>query len=145
MPMDVKQFFVDIRGQIISLFYSVKTFIDDSRTKLKNLYQTNYNTGIYHLEHGNLWDATFRFKIIKRYWPDQVQAQYMYAYCLALQNMNIDAKNVLSEVLEKQPNYEEAKYLLKLIKNGQTQKIISEYNDVFNKSLQEEQKNNNND
>ncbi len=142
MLTNIKQFFEKTKKQSVSLFQRAKAFIDDSKTKFRNLYQTNYDTGIYHLEHGHLWDATFRFKIIKRYWPNELQAQYMYAYCLVLQNMNNEAEKLLIKILAKDPDYEEAMDLLSDIENDNTQKIVSDYNNKVNKFLKKETQDN---
>lgn len=129
---NTKDFFRKARGQISSIAEKVRFFIEDSKKKFHNLYQTNYDTGMYHLSHGNLWDAAFRFKIIKRFWPNKLEAQYMYAYCLVLQNLNFDAKKLLNEILEKDPNYLEAKDLLEKIEKNETAKVIDEFKVKFN-------------
>ena len=128
-----KEFFKRAKVQILNIFDKSKNFIKSSREKFQNLYQTNYNTGMYHLEHGNLWDATFRFKIIKRFWPNELEAQYKYAYCLVLQEMNGDAETLLKEILEKDPNYEEARNLLQKIENNDTKKMVDDFKAKFNK------------
>ncbi len=140
MLTNIKQFFEKTKNQTISLYQKLKFFIEDSKRKFQNLYQTNYDTGIYHLEHNHLWDASFRFKIIKRFWPNELKAQYMYAYCLVLQNFNGDAKRLLEEMLQKDPNYTEAKELLERIKNNDTKELVDKYNAKFNKPEQVEQK-----
>jgi len=133
MLKNTKEFFKRTKFKVVLFFDKFESFVNNTREKLKNLYQTNYNTGMYHLEHGNLWDATLRFKIIKKFWPDKLEAQYQYAVCLILQNMNQDATALLNEMLGKDQNYIGAKNLLEDLENGRTQKIVEEYKAKFNK------------
>jgi len=77
------------------------------REKTKNLRQTNYNLGIKHLENGHVDEAIIRFKIIRRFWPDVIDAQYQIAYCLVLKEKFKEAKKVLDELLNKNPDYDQ--------------------------------------
>lgn len=117
-------------GQLLSGY---RKFVANTKQKLGNMSDTNYNTGMYHLDRGNLFDATFRFKIIKKFWPDRLEAQCKYAYCLILQNMINDATILLHEILAKDPNMVEAQQLLNRINNGEADKIIKEYNEKIKK------------
>jgi tetratricopeptide (TPR) repeat protein len=78
------------------------------RKKCKNLRETNYLLGLKHLENGRLTDAIFRFRIIKKFWPDLFDAYYQLAYCLILKNKPQKAKEVLEELLSKKPDYGQA-------------------------------------
>lgn len=106
-------------------------FFNESKYKLQHLYETNYNNGLYHLEHGNLWDASFRFKMMKRLYPDKLEAQCQYAVCLILQGFNKDAETLLVEILEKDPKYNQAEELLNKVKNNDTKKMVEEYKERF--------------
>jgi tetratricopeptide (TPR) repeat protein len=77
------------------------------REKTKNLRQTNYNLGIKHLENGHVDEAIIRFKIIRRFWPDVIDAQYQIAYCLVLKEKFKEAKKVLDELLNKNSDYDQ--------------------------------------
>jgi tetratricopeptide (TPR) repeat protein len=77
------------------------------REKTKNLRQTNYDLGIKHLENGHVDEAIIRFKIIRRFWPDVIDAQYQIAYCLVLKEKFKEAKKVLDELLNKNPDYDQ--------------------------------------
>ncbi|HSQ97802.1 MAG TPA: tetratricopeptide repeat protein [Rickettsiales bacterium] len=129
-----------MKSKLVLLSGMFQSFVSNNREKFKNLYQTNYKTGMYHLEHGNLWDATLRFKIIKKFWPEKLEAQYQYAICLILQNMIRDAKALLSDVLKNNPDYTEAKTLLEDIESNKTQQIIEEYKAKFEKDNETEKK-----
>ncbi len=75
------------------------------REKTKNLRQTNYDLGMKHLENGHIDEAIIRFKIICKFWPDVVDAQYQLAYCLVLKEKFKEAKKVLDQLLSKNPDY----------------------------------------
>jgi tetratricopeptide (TPR) repeat protein len=75
------------------------------REKTKNLRQTNYDLGMKHLENGHIDEAIIRFKIIRKFWPDVVDAQYQLAYCLVLKEKFKEAKKVLDQLLSKNPDY----------------------------------------
>ena len=85
--------------QITEEFSSIKE-------KCQDLQQTNYDLGIKHLENGRLPEAIIRFRIIKKFWPDNLDAKYQLAYCLSLKDKFNEAKQTLEELLEKSPNYD---------------------------------------
>lgn len=85
--------------------------------KCKNLLETNYKLGNLHLEKGNLSDAIFRFRFIKKFWPNFFEAQYKLAYCLVLKEEFFEARKVIKELLEKDPNNQNAVDLLNQIKS----------------------------
>ncbi len=89
-------------------FLSIKTEISTVREKAKDLHQTNFELGNHHLENGNLSEAIFRFRFIKKFWPDDYDAYYLLAYCLTLKEKPRKARRVLEELLEKDPNYDPA-------------------------------------
>lgn len=135
---NTKEFLKKTKSKIILFFGQFQNFVNDTKEKFKNLYQTNYNTGMHHLENGNLWDATLRFKIIKKFWPNKLEAQYQYAVCLILQDMEQQAKILLNEMIAKDKNYTEALNLLKDLESGNTQKMVEEYKAKFNKNNEKE-------
>ncbi len=130
----IKEFFKKWTAKFLDFINLSKTFIKQQKEKLKNLYQTNYNTGMFHLEHGNLWDAAFRFKIIKKFWPDKLEAQYQYAICLVLEDMKNDAIALLKDILKKDENYSDAKQLLNDLENNIENPVIKSYKEKFKKS-----------
>ncbi len=95
----------------IDFFGKKAEFIKDEffiiKSKCKNLRQTNYLLGLKHIENGHLTDAIFRFRFIKKFWPDLFDAYYQLAYCLALDNQPQKAREVLQELLAKNPNYDQ--------------------------------------
>jgi tetratricopeptide (TPR) repeat protein len=82
------------------------------KDKCKNLQQTNYQLGLHHLEKGNLSEAVFRFRIIKKIWPEFLDAYYQMAYALFLRKKFKLAKDVLNELLAKNPSHLQAQELL---------------------------------
>jgi tetratricopeptide (TPR) repeat protein len=80
------------------------------KEKCKDLRQTNYNLGLKHIEKGNLFDAIFRFYLIKKFWPDFFDAYYQLAYCLLLNDKPQKAEKILQELLAKKPDYDQKAY-----------------------------------
>ena len=76
------------------------------REKLKDLRQTNYNLGVKHLENGNISEAVFRFKIVKKFWPHYYEAYYQLAYALILSDKIDQARIVIDQLVEKDPSYQ---------------------------------------
>lgn len=101
-----------IHQKIGNLFHFVKNKTQetkeefgDIKSKVSNLLETNYNLGLKHLEKGNISDAVFRFRFVKKFWPDCFDAYYYLAYSLALNKRPFEAKKVLTELLVKKPDY----------------------------------------
>jgi tetratricopeptide (TPR) repeat protein len=94
-------------------FQAIQNEFYTIRAKCENLRETNYNLGLKHLEKGNLSDAIFRFRFIKKFWPDLLDARYQLAYCLVLKKKPFEAKKILEELFAQNPNYDsKAKELL---------------------------------
>ena len=130
----IGEFFKKWMAKFLDFINLCKTSIKQQKEKFKNLYQTNYNTGMFHLEQGNLWDASLRFKIIKKFWPDKLEAQYQYAICLVLEDMKDDAISLLKDILKKDENYSDAKQLLNDLENNIENPVIKSYKEKFKKS-----------
>ncbi|MBP7710520.1 MAG: tetratricopeptide repeat protein [Rickettsiales bacterium] len=75
------------------------------KEKCKDLHYTNFDLASRHLEKGNLSEAIFRFRFVKKFWPNDFDAYYQLAYCLVLKNKPEKAKEVLEELLKLNPNY----------------------------------------
>ncbi len=108
-----------IRGKLENLtFFTqekiswIKTEISELIKKCQNLRDTNYQLGLKHLENGHLPEAIFRFRFIKKFWPDHYDSHYQLAYCLALNKKLLQARVVLKELLRQKPDYEKAQDLL---------------------------------
>ncbi|MBU6141076.1 MAG: hypothetical protein KGP29_05955 [Proteobacteria bacterium] len=88
------------------------------KKKLENLRETNYNQGLKYLERGDLKDAIWRFSIVKKFWPDLLDAHYQLAYSLMLNKKPHKAEMVLRELLQSHPDYDpKARELLARIEN----------------------------
>ena len=124
----IKLFIENIKENFLKLNNNFINFIKTIKYKLSNLYETNYNTGLKFIEDGNLFDAVFRFKLIKIFFPKKVEPKYQYAYCLALYKYYPDAKFELQKIINEFPDYEDAKILLNQIETKEFNKIVEEYN-----------------
>jgi thioredoxin-like negative regulator of GroEL len=60
-----------------------------------------------HLERGNLSEAIFRFKMVKKFWPENYEAYYQLAYCLIMDEQTEKAQEVIDELLLKNPASQE--------------------------------------
>lgn len=89
------------------------------RSKMKNLRETNYKLGLQHMKDGHLIDATFRFRMIRKFWPDLLDAHYQLAYCLLLKKKPEKAKEVLQNLVKNHPDCDpKAHELLSRIENA---------------------------
>jgi tetratricopeptide (TPR) repeat protein len=96
----VSHFMDNVFAYVIAEYQAIKN-------KSKNLSKTNYELGIKHLEQGNLQEAIFRFKITKKFWPENYEAYYELIYCLIMEQDLEEAQKVIDELLEKRPDYKE--------------------------------------
>lgn len=97
------------------------------REKMKDLSKTNYDLGMKHLERGLVLEAIFRFKMVKRFWPDNYEAYYQLAYCLILVEKFDQAEEIIAELITKNPDYESrVMVLLSSIDNAKNKKAESE-------------------
>jgi tetratricopeptide (TPR) repeat protein len=97
------------------------------REKMKDLSTTNYNLGMKHLENGRISEAIFRFKLLKKFWPENYEAYYQLAYCLILEEKFDKAEEIITELLQKNSDYEDrVMVLLSSIDNAKKKKAESE-------------------
>jgi len=104
-----------------------KSTITESRSRLSNLEKSNYDIGRYHLRRGHIWDATFRFKLMNKFWPEYKDAKYYLAYCLAIKGKYEDAKKFINEFLGSNPNHKKAKELHNALENEKMEEFIKKY------------------
>lgn len=123
----IKNFIYKTKETLFLIFNNSILFIINNEKKIKNLYETNYNTALFHLKNNNLRDANFRFNIIEKFWPDKIDVKYDHAICLLAMKRKNKAIDKLNEILKINPNYELAKKLLSELNNENNQSdIISE-------------------
>lgn len=105
-------------GFVGDAYNTVRGEFTVAREKSKDLRRSNYDIGLKHLEKGDISEAVFRFRLTKKFWPDFFDAHYQLAYCLALSNKLNQAKTVLEELLQKNPDFDpKARDLLDQIKS----------------------------
>jgi tetratricopeptide (TPR) repeat protein len=133
-----------VKDSLINKVQQVPTFvskkIDEAvteygiiREKMKDLSATNYNLGMKHLENGRTSEAIFRFKMIKKFWPENYEAYYQLAYCLILVEKFDKAEEVIVELLQKNPDYEtKVMTLLSSIDNAKKKAESENINDGAN-------------
>lgn len=103
---------INISDKVSSLFNSLnsktKLLVEEFKTiqeKCKDLPKTNYDLGMKYLESGNLAEAIFRFKVIKKFWPNYYDAYYQLTYCLIIDGKFKEAELVIIDLLSKNPEY----------------------------------------
>lgn len=77
------------------------------KIKLKNLEETNFNLGRLHLEKGDLKEARFRFYLMTKFYPKNLDAKYELAYCYALMEKYLKSQKTLEHIVKQNPNYSE--------------------------------------
>ncbi len=98
-------FFKEIPAMSKSFFFNSLNDYKSLRGKMTNLMETNYRQGIWHIEKNNISDAIFRFRFIKKFWPQHLDSQYHLALCLIKKNKHREAKDVLKNLLTISPDY----------------------------------------
>ncbi|GMO61486.1 MAG: hypothetical protein Ta2D_07440 [Rickettsiales bacterium] len=125
----VKDFFVKfdkakIKAKIDIATDMSKNFIDETKNKFNNLYETNLNTGLHFLSKGHIGEANFRFWFMCKTWKEEIVPQYYYAYCLLIKGKVKDSKSILEKIQEQNTD---AKILLDKINNGKSDEVVEEY------------------
>jgi tetratricopeptide (TPR) repeat protein len=75
------------------------------KNKFDNLLETNYNQGLSHLSNNKISEAIFRFRFIKKFWPNHLDSYYQLAICYLKKEKTVEAKNILQELFTKKPDY----------------------------------------
>ncbi len=104
-----------LSGEFKKKLDSMKDEFFVMKDKCDNLLDTNYKIGLKHIEKGNLSDAIFRFRFIKKFWPDHHDSLYQLSYCLILNKKPEEAKKILEELVAKNPQHQNGKELLEII------------------------------
>ncbi|MFT7098836.1 MAG: tetratricopeptide (TPR) repeat protein [Rickettsiales bacterium] len=94
-----------ISGAVDNFFSKAVEEFGSIMEKSKDLSSTNYNLGMKYLDEGNIKEAIFRFKITKKFWPDNHEAYYQLIVCFVLQGKTEKAKKVADELLKIAPQY----------------------------------------
>jgi predicted TPR repeat methyltransferase len=104
---------------IQSMIYKVKLSVHDIKIKLANLSKTNFDLGLYHFEKGNISDAIFRFKLLRRFDNGYEDLDYLLGRCYLEQSKYDKAKFFLNMYIasNKPKLKEEAIYCMKIVDN----------------------------
>lgn len=147
--LQLEEFIVSIPQKIRVLILEFMNQCSIAVEKLKNLSQTNYNLGIFHMDKGNVNDAKMRFNFTVKLNPDLALAHYHLARC-HLFNLDFDkARQELNIALSLDKTLTAAKYRLDIIDRNiklqpiPIQVIQEDYNNCANtyeKYLETQQK-----
>ena len=71
----------DLKSKLLDIVKSWLVFYQEALIKIKDLGNTNYKLGIYHLKNNNISDAILRFKLLLLFGFDQPKIYYYMAHC----------------------------------------------------------------
>jgi predicted TPR repeat methyltransferase len=102
----------NLKEAVVDLLNKAKYELIEVRKKMKNLEHTNYDLGMYHYNSGNLSDAIFRFKMLKKIFKVSGQIDYFIGRCYIERNQIEKAKPYIESYLKGMDTTfrEEAKY-----------------------------------
>jgi len=102
----------------------MESFLEEcskAQGKLKNLPETNYRLGLYHMKQGNLSDAIMRFKMVTSLLaPNRADAYYNLGRCLALKGEKGAAIEALRKAISLDKKIPEAHYILAKLEHPET-------------------------
>ncbi len=116
-------------------FSSIKQYLireyQDTKTKLQDIPQTNYELGLRHLGKRNLVDAIMRFKMVIKLREKDFNSYYYLAQALILADRKDEAQKYIKSALILEPTNQEALYIQNKILAPETiayipEKIISD-------------------
>jgi predicted TPR repeat methyltransferase len=123
--------FADITAQIKLEYQNVLA----SFSRLKNLGNANYETGVLHLSRGNVADAILRFRVCLYFQPQNYMAHYNLALCYINQGNTAKAITELQKTLAINPGFDEAKFMLAVTGGTRIDSLpASVVTDHFNKA-----------
>ncbi len=108
----MKEKLLKLEATIIKLpqtikFLCHKFYIDlgIALAKMKDLSNTNYELGLFHISKGNILDAKLRFKFTLKLKKDFTLAHYHLARCYLIESQFDKAKKELEKVIESDSNF----------------------------------------
>ncbi len=126
---EISNIFANTLSIVANIFYQIKLFTVTSirnlysiKEKLKDLYKTNYELGIYHFKALNYSDTIFRFKLLQLFFPNRVtnDANFYIGQSYVEKYNYQDGFKYLTVYLKNEPNgefKEEASFFLNMIEN----------------------------
>ena len=134
--IQIEKALTKLPDMVMKIFSDLKKEIAESREKLKDIGDTNYKLGIYHLEKRNIKDAILRFKIAMHFNKDSALLHYHLARCYIHGKKNDKAKIELEKALIIDTKFTEARYRLSLLRDllklDSVKKIEASINDAKN-------------
>jgi predicted TPR repeat methyltransferase len=89
-----------IKEIAVGLLYNLKQEFLVIKEKMKDLERTNYELGMYHYNSGNLSDAIFRFKMLKKIFKVRGQIDYFIGRCYIERNQIEKSKPYIESYLK---------------------------------------------
>jgi Flp pilus assembly protein TadD len=73
--------------------------------KLEDLHKTNYDLGSMHLDKGNLREAAFRFRLVRKFWPKDYKSHIKLIYCYLMLKNEVQADRAIRYFLDLEPMF----------------------------------------
>lgn len=123
---------------VSNMMSSVSDNIIMFRERLSNLRQTNIDLAMHHYNSGNLKDAVFRFKMIKRFYKDYPYSDYYLGRCYLEMNNTAKAKTHLSSYIASNDAVfrEGAEYCYRIVTNDE--QSIKNVPDIIAERIQDQ-------
>lgn len=122
-----KIFVNKICDQSKTLPANIQAHILDLVTKFTDLYQTNFDLGIYHYNNSNYSDAIFRFWLINKFKPNQDEVLYWLAKVHFAKNEINAAQEYIEQAIKLKPKNKQYLELKTLIANIDNIKEIPDF------------------
>jgi len=103
-----KSSFGKVEKAVNFLSEKIKEAVSESKVimdKLHDLHKTNYELGLIHLKKGNLKEAIFRFKIVRKFWPQDYNSHLKLIYCYFITKQEEYANRAIEYLLYLDPNF----------------------------------------
>jgi len=106
----MKQFFKLIKSILnfnySEIFHNITKALGEKFVKLKimkkkmrNLEKTNFDLGLKRMQENEIWEAIFRFRLVKKFWPKNKEAYIKLIECLMIKGKKEKAQKVAKELI----------------------------------------------
>lgn len=122
--LQLEEFVISIPQNIKYWIFDLVCYFFTALDKLKNLSNTNYELGVFHINNGNMNDAKMRFLFAIKLNPDFALSYYNLGRCYLFDLSFDKAKEAFAKAIEFDSSLENAKYRLSILnKNVLSKKI----------------------
>ncbi len=113
--LKLEQAIIKLPQKIKELYHDTLNHIAEAKEKMKDIGQTNYNLGLFHINQGNLKDAKFRLFITIKMNKNVALCHYHLARCYIYESKIKEAIAELEKSVILEPNFVNARYRLNIL------------------------------